>query len=231
MARAANKQPPPALPHTEARDRIAHASFRLFGQRGYSCTSIQDIADAAGVQKSVLYYYFESKEDLYRTLLHESSAHLASQLDQCLSQCGEQDDTAARLSLLIESILSLARDHRDPVRFFMAHIYAPDADRPIVDIHATERVTVTHLQQILQRGQLLHEVGPDLEELTLLFLGTLQVLVTSHLRSPALAPIPQGLGTRIVAALFRGATPRQPPPAVPHTAHKKSSQRPKSPRS
>ena len=37
----------------DARQRICLAAFQLFGTRGYSCTSIQDIADAATVKKSI----------------------------------------------------------------------------------------------------------------------------------------------------------------------------------
>lgn len=43
----------------------------MFGRAGYYGTSMNDIAEAAGVTKPVLYQHFDSKSDLYRALLDE----------------------------------------------------------------------------------------------------------------------------------------------------------------
>ncbi|GHF40608.1 TetR family transcriptional regulator [Streptomyces mashuensis] len=47
--------------------RLLAAATRLFAERGYDRTSVQDIVEAAGVTKGALYHYFGSKDDL----LHE----------------------------------------------------------------------------------------------------------------------------------------------------------------
>ncbi|WP_054950691.1 TetR/AcrR family transcriptional regulator [Numidum massiliense] len=46
------------------RDKIVAQSIRLFEQKGFSQTSIQDIVDALKVTKGTFYYYFSSKEQL-----------------------------------------------------------------------------------------------------------------------------------------------------------------------
>ena len=43
---------------------IVEAAARVFHEKGYESTSIQDIADAVGILKGSLYYYITSKEDL-----------------------------------------------------------------------------------------------------------------------------------------------------------------------
>lgn len=43
---------------------IQDAAARIFHEKGYEATSIQDIADAVGILKGSLYYYINSKEDL-----------------------------------------------------------------------------------------------------------------------------------------------------------------------
>ncbi|MGQ0367977.1 TetR/AcrR family transcriptional regulator [Leucobacter sp. Z1108] len=43
-------------------------------ERGYSATSIQEVADRVGVLKGSLYHYFDSKEDLLWRILAESHA-------------------------------------------------------------------------------------------------------------------------------------------------------------
>jgi AcrR family transcriptional regulator len=57
------------LPVAERRDLVVEAAGRLFGERGYDGTRLDDIAAAAGVTKPILYRHFESKRDLYLALL------------------------------------------------------------------------------------------------------------------------------------------------------------------
>lgn len=44
--------------------KITEHSIRLFEQKGFTETSIQDIVDSIGVTKGTFYYYFSSKEQL-----------------------------------------------------------------------------------------------------------------------------------------------------------------------
>ncbi|RYG78661.1 TetR/AcrR family transcriptional regulator [Yimella sp. RIT 621] len=53
----------------ETRDRILHGAADVFAETGYEGASINDILKAAGVTRGALYFHFESKEDLGRTIL------------------------------------------------------------------------------------------------------------------------------------------------------------------
>jgi AcrR family transcriptional regulator len=57
------------LPVEERRASIVEAAGRLFGERGYEATRLDDVAAAAGVTKPVLYRHFDSKKTLYLALL------------------------------------------------------------------------------------------------------------------------------------------------------------------
>jgi AcrR family transcriptional regulator len=65
MATAPQKR----LPRAERRELILESAGRLFGERGYAHTSLDDVAAATGVTKPVLYRHFDSKKDLYLALL------------------------------------------------------------------------------------------------------------------------------------------------------------------
>ncbi len=52
-----------------SREQILKAAFKLFAQNGYSGTSINDIAKAAGVSKGLAYNYFKSKQHILEILL------------------------------------------------------------------------------------------------------------------------------------------------------------------
>ena len=64
------------LPAAERRQQLLVAALDVFAVRGFHSTSMNDVAEAAGVTKPVLYQHFESKRDLYRELLGEIGADL-----------------------------------------------------------------------------------------------------------------------------------------------------------
>src|ERR687896_1577847 len=56
-------------PRERRRLVIVEAAGRLFGDRGYDGTRLDDVAAAAGVTKPILYRHFASKQALYLALL------------------------------------------------------------------------------------------------------------------------------------------------------------------
>lgn len=48
----------------ETRKKILDIAFRLFSEKGYDRTTIQDIVDALGMSKGAVYHHFKSKEDI-----------------------------------------------------------------------------------------------------------------------------------------------------------------------
>lgn len=54
----------------EAKERILHASIKLFSEKGFDKSSVSEIAEAANVTKALIYYYFKSKEDILDDLVH-----------------------------------------------------------------------------------------------------------------------------------------------------------------
>lgn len=59
---------------------IRNAALRVFGQNGYRKASVKDISDAAGISKSMVFYYFESKKNLYFYLVDYCSQVLTGAL-------------------------------------------------------------------------------------------------------------------------------------------------------
>jgi AcrR family transcriptional regulator len=59
------------MPATERRDLIVRSAGRLFAQRGYAGTRLDDVAAAAHVTKPIVYRHFSSKKALYLALLQK----------------------------------------------------------------------------------------------------------------------------------------------------------------
>jgi AcrR family transcriptional regulator len=60
------------------REQILEVALEVFGRAGYHGASMNDVADAAGVTKPVLYQHFDSKRELYLALLDEVGNRLLS---------------------------------------------------------------------------------------------------------------------------------------------------------
>ena len=58
----------------EKRQRIINAGFRVFSQNSYKKSPMQEIADAAGISKSLLFHYFLNKKELYLFLWNEAAS-------------------------------------------------------------------------------------------------------------------------------------------------------------
>ena len=92
------------LPVAERRELITEAAGRLFGERGYDGTRLDDIAAAAGVTKPVLYRHFDSKRDLYVALLARHREDLPTFVGAMPAEGSPQDRLRAVLKIWLEYV-------------------------------------------------------------------------------------------------------------------------------
>jgi TetR/AcrR family transcriptional regulator len=62
----------------EMRARILHAAEEVFAEHGYAGATTRDIAERAGIGKRMLFYYFPTKDAVYRALLERIIAGLVA---------------------------------------------------------------------------------------------------------------------------------------------------------
>ena|SRR5580692_264914 len=63
----------------QTRSRILDAALAEFGSNGLAGARTERIAEAAGVNKALIYYYFQGKEDLYAAALESGRANFNHQ--------------------------------------------------------------------------------------------------------------------------------------------------------
>ena len=61
--------------------KIFEASMKLFAEKGYDATSIEEITGTVGVAKGTLYYHFSSKEEIFDFLVEEGIKLLQNSVD------------------------------------------------------------------------------------------------------------------------------------------------------
>lgn len=102
----------------EKREVILEAALEVFAQHGFRGSTIDQIAEAAGMSKPNLLYYFRSKEDIHVTLMQRL-------LETWLAPLKELDDIGDPMSELrsyIRRKLEMARDYPRESRLFANEI-------------------------------------------------------------------------------------------------------------
>lgn len=76
------------LPAARRRQQLLEVALQVFGERGFHPTSMNDVAEAAGVTKPVLYQHFRSKRDLYREVLTDVGTQLLEEITKATTAAG-----------------------------------------------------------------------------------------------------------------------------------------------
>jgi AcrR family transcriptional regulator len=98
------------LRRAERREQLLAAATQAFARTGFAATSLDDIAEAAGISRVLLYRHFESKTDLYRAVLDRAIARLTTAV-------GTRDYTYAS----IDALLAAAAEDPDGFRLLFHH--------------------------------------------------------------------------------------------------------------
>lgn len=85
------------LPEQNAEQKIMDAAKKVFREKGYSGARTQQIADAAGISKPLLHYYFRSKELLFERIFDEEVGQLVKTLTPILETPIENWEESLRL--------------------------------------------------------------------------------------------------------------------------------------
>ena len=88
-------------------------AVRLFAERGFAGTSLQDIADAMGVTRPALYYYVKSKDELLAKLAADVAGGSAAEM----AEIAARTDLDALGKLHAIARLTVVRLARQPDRF------------------------------------------------------------------------------------------------------------------
>jgi TetR/AcrR family transcriptional regulator len=103
---------------TEKRELILEAALEVFSTHGFRGSTIDQIAEAAGMSKPNLLYYFRRKEDIHEALIQR----LLKTWLAPLRELSETGDPIAELRGYIRRKLEMARDYPRESRLFANEI-------------------------------------------------------------------------------------------------------------
>lgn len=115
--------------------RILAAALKVFSESGYSGASMDAVAEAAGLSKPTLYQYFESKEQLFATMMLQKRDDMLLPLREAVS------------GRMVEQLHGFAWAYADTVM------------QP--DLLSLARLTIGEVQRFPELGRAYQAAGPD----------------------------------------------------------------------
>jgi len=99
-----------------SRDRILESALDLFSQRGYAATGVYDIARAAGIEKTALYWHFGSKEGLLAAVLDRMDAEFVEGILKRVAT-GDREN---QLDLFVRGLMRIVSEHGHLIRLALS---------------------------------------------------------------------------------------------------------------
>jgi AcrR family transcriptional regulator len=89
------------------RDELIEAALDLLSQRGPDDVSVDDVAQAAGASRALVYHYFGTKQELYAAALSKAAAELTRRL----AHVDPADSQLQRLDRAVRAFVEFAEAH------------------------------------------------------------------------------------------------------------------------
>ncbi|SFL46731.1 TetR/AcrR family transcriptional regulator [Streptomyces pini] len=129
--------------------RLLAAATRLFADRGYDRTSVQEIVEAAGVTKGALYHYFGSKDDL----LHEIYGRVLRLQQERLDAFASSDaPVERRLRDAAADVVVTTIDNLDDASIFFRSMHQLSEDKQ-KQVRSERRRYHERFRALIEEGQ------------------------------------------------------------------------------
>jgi len=159
MVTSKAKRAAPAEP--AMRERIVRESTRLFSERGFDGTTLQDIAAAVKVTKPAVLHHFPSKEHVLRAVLGEIVAHWEATLPRLLlaATAGE-----SRFDTVLGAVYRFFAEDPERTRVVLRHaLDRPKEARALLrdKVRLWVGAIATYIRQGSEKGLHPEDVAPD----------------------------------------------------------------------
>ena len=143
------------------REGILEAAARIFGEKGFHATSMNDIAEAVNLQKASLYYHFASKQEILIAILDYALDLINSRLELVLSQPLSPDE---KLRQSMVSYLQTIAENRELSAVLLLELRSLDPE--LKARHASRREKFErHWRDLISEGKqagVFNSVDPSL---------------------------------------------------------------------
>ena len=127
--------------------KIFETSMKLFAEKGYDATSIEEITATVGVAKGTLYYHFSSKEEIFNFLVEEGIKLLQNSIDIKTSKFSNYID---KIKAIILIQIKIVVKYEDIITILLSQFLGKEARNQKCKKHILEYVE--KIENIVEEG-------------------------------------------------------------------------------
>ncbi len=127
--------------------KIFETSMKLFAQKGYDATSIEEITATVGVAKGTLYYHFSSKEEIFNFLVEEGVKLLKNSI---AIKTAKLNNSLDKIKAIILIEIKVLVKYEDFMRIILSEIWGTSPRTKMCRDYLFEYIQM--IQQIVEEG-------------------------------------------------------------------------------
>lgn len=127
--------------------KIFETSMKLFAEKGYDATSIEEITATVGVAKGTLYYHFSSKEEIFNFLIEEGIKLLQNSVD---IKTAKHNNYIDKIKAIILIQIKIVAKYEDIITIILSQFWGNEARNQKCQKHILEYVN--KIENIVAEG-------------------------------------------------------------------------------
>ena len=185
----------------DVRRNILLAATNLFSASGYHGVSVRQIVEAVGISKPTLYYYFPSKEQLFKRIILDSLEDFRGQLQREVARPGT---IRQRLIRICQVHLDFAQRNTEECRLTYSVYFSSERNVIDFDFNAYFRRNFEMIGDVITEGIASSELrAADPTLMVFNFVGIINLFIMGMLYDPAEVAV-DGLAEQIVDLTLEG---------------------------
>lgn len=133
--------------------KIFETSMKLFAEKGYDATSIEEITATVGVAKGTLYYHFSSKEEIFNFLIEEGIKLLQNSID---IKTAKLDNYIDKLKAVILIQIKIVNKYEDFITILLSQFYGKEARNQMCQKYVSEYIS--KIEKIVDDGMKVNQI-------------------------------------------------------------------------
>lgn len=165
----------------EKRDRIFESAVNEFADKGFETASMNRVVQSAGISKGSLFQYFQTKLDLFDTVVNLATKQVKAYLRQARDET-ENQPLAIRITSLLNSGFAFIDAHPRLARIYFGLLQSGKAPFGTRKLNALHQQSIAFLMKLLAQAQERGELRDDLDVQQVAFLlnGMMQQLLHAY---------------------------------------------------
>ncbi|MBP3800741.1 MAG: TetR/AcrR family transcriptional regulator [Clostridia bacterium] len=133
--------------------KIFETSMKLFAEKGYDATSIEEITATVGVAKGTLYYHFSSKEEIFNFLVEEGIKLLQNSIDIKTAKLSNYID---KLKAIVLIQIKIVAKYEDIITILLSQFLGKEARNQKCKNHVFDYIKTIEntVREGIEKGQI-----------------------------------------------------------------------------